>query len=142
VLVWLGWNWEGTQPGQLTPADQRDSPYRVMSCAAAKAGGRRKRGMFGVMAFVFPSYRARLSWGQLDTCLPMGSSERIPHFALLARTDIATLVKLSLSEPTSFLTFTLPILTPSRREGACKRLRGAELPAGVKLQHLVCHYRG
>jgi len=43
------------QPGQLSPADQRDIPYHTVSFSAYKAGGRRrKRGMFGVMAFVFP----------------------------------------------------------------------------------------
>ena len=54
-----GWggtkSWEGTQPGQLTPTDPRGIPDHRMSCLAIKAGGRRKEGIFGVMAFVFPS---------------------------------------------------------------------------------------
>ena len=45
---WAGWRctrrWEGTQPGQLTPADQRDIPYHMASCSAYKAGGKRRRG--------------------------------------------------------------------------------------------------
>ena len=57
-----GWgctrSWEGTQPGQLTPTDQRDIPYRMASCSAYKAGRRRRKGgTFGVMSFVFPSNR-------------------------------------------------------------------------------------
>ena len=36
-------SWEGTQPGQLTPTDQRDIPYHIM-CSAVKAGGGRRKG--------------------------------------------------------------------------------------------------
>ena len=47
---------EGTQPGQLTPSDQRDIPYYMASCSAYKAGGRRRTGrLFGLMEFVFSS---------------------------------------------------------------------------------------
>ena len=57
-----GWgcprSWEGTQPGQLTPTDQRDIPYRMTSCAAYKAGGRRRKGgTFGVMAICWSEHR-------------------------------------------------------------------------------------
>ena len=57
-----GWggtrSWEGTQPGQLTPTDPRDSPDHMTSRSAYKAGGRRRKGgTFRVMAFVFPSHR-------------------------------------------------------------------------------------
>lgn len=42
--------------------------------------------MFGVMAYVFPSHitcdRALLSWRYMNTCLAVGSSDRIPCFAL------------------------------------------------------------
>jgi len=38
----VGWrcrrSWEGTQPVQLTPTDQRDIPCRMASCSAYKAG--------------------------------------------------------------------------------------------------------
>ena len=40
--------------------------------------------------------------------------------------------KLSLSPPTTFLTFTLPILSSIPPQGVSKRLRGAYLFAGVK----------
>jgi len=80
----------------------------MISCSECKAGGRRKKGRtFRVMAFVFPAnhYRdgAWLSWRWLNTCLPMGSSECIPSFALLACMAFALPVKLSLSQPISFL---------------------------------------
>jgi len=48
-------SWEGMLPGQLTPNDQRDIPYYMVSCLAIKVGKRRRKGrMFEVMAFVFP----------------------------------------------------------------------------------------
>ena len=59
------------------------------SCSVYKAGGRRRKGggIFGVMVFIFPSNLmcdgAPLSWRWLNTCLPMGSREWIPCFALL-----------------------------------------------------------
>ena len=56
---WVAWrytrSWERIQPGQLTPADQRDIPCHTISCSAYKTEGRRKWGTFGVTAFVFPS---------------------------------------------------------------------------------------
>jgi len=48
----------------------------------------------------------------------MGSSELIAYFALLPCTAFALPVKLSLSQPTSFLTFTLLILSPIPRWGS------------------------
>ena len=55
---------------------------------------------------------ALLSWRWLNTCLLMGSCELIPCFALLACVAFALPIKLSLSQPTSFCTFTLLILSP------------------------------
>jgi len=66
---------------------------------------------------------ALLSWRWLNTCLPMGSSEHIPHFALLACVALAFHIKLSLSQPTSFLTFTLLIrspIPPGRKGASCR----------------------
>ena len=54
---------------------------------------------------------ALLSWTWLNTCLLMGSNEWIPCFALLACMAFALAIKLSLSQPTSFLTYTLLILS-------------------------------
>ena len=115
-----GWGctrtWEGTQLGQLTPTDQRDIPHHMASCSAYKAGGRRRKGgTFGVMAFVFPIHR--YTWWspaflEMAEHLPAnGSSEWIPCFVLLACTAFALPIKLSLTQPTCFLTFTLPILS-------------------------------
>jgi len=70
------------------------------------------------MAFVFPNNR--YAWWSpafpemaLNPCLLMGSSEFIPYFTLLAHAAFALPIKLSLSQPTSLLTFTLLILPPS-----------------------------
>ena len=73
-----GWectrSWGGTQAGQLTPTGQRDTPYRVTSCSACKAGGRRRKG--GCLELWHLSSQvavtgdgAQLSWGWPNTCL-------------------------------------------------------------------------
>ena len=51
-----GRSWEGTQLGQLTPADQRDIPYHMMSYAQhIKLGEEEGKWVtFGVMAFCLP----------------------------------------------------------------------------------------
>jgi len=60
---------------------------------------------------------AVISWRWLNTCLLMGSRELIPHFVLLACVALALPTKLSLSQPMSFLTFTLLILSnPLQRD--------------------------
>jgi len=65
----------------------------------------------------------------------MGSSEIIPYSALLVNTAFALSIKLSLSQPMSFLTFTLPILSPIPLWGTVSEyLHGAQLPASVKPQ--------
>jgi len=66
---------------------------------------------------------ALLSWRWLNTCLPMGSSELIPCFSLLLCVAFALPINLSLSQPTSFLTFTLSIFS-------FIPLQGSEQPAG------------
>lgn len=49
--------WEGTQPGERTPAGQRSMSHHMM-CSAMKAGEKEEEeGTFGVMVFVFPSHR-------------------------------------------------------------------------------------
>jgi len=53
---------------------------------------------------------ALLSWRQLNTCQPTGSSEQIPCFALLVCVACALPIKLPLSQPMRFLTFAPPIL--------------------------------
>lgn len=40
----VGKIWEGAEPGQLVPNDQRDSLYHVMLCSAIKAGEKEKKG--------------------------------------------------------------------------------------------------
>jgi len=132
--------WEGMLLGQLTPTDQRGIPYRMTSCSAYKAGRRRRKGgdTSGVMALVFLSHCyagccawGLLSWRLLNTCLSMGRSEWIPSFALLACVAFALPVKLTLSQPMSFLFwFSSPSHCRGVNEGPC----GASLPGGVKTQ--------
>lgn len=45
---------------------------------------------------------ALISWEWLNTCLPIGNTERIPSFALLACEAFALSVKLPLSQPNFF----------------------------------------
>lgn len=47
----------------------------------------------------------------LSTCLPMAGSELIPHFSLLVCIAFTLPIKLSLSKTSSFLTFTLLVLS-------------------------------
>jgi len=79
-----GWectkSWRRTQPGQLTPTDQRDILYHMMSHSATKAGGRRRKGgcsEFWPLSSQVTITRdgALLSWRWLNICLPVGSSE-------------------------------------------------------------------
>ena len=110
-------SWEGAQPGQLTQTGHRAIPYRMVSCSAYKAGEEEGRGghseWWHLSSQVTVTHDgALLSWRWLNTCLPMRRSEWIPCFALLACTAFALPIKLSLSQPMSFLTFTLPILFP------------------------------
>jgi len=71
-------SWEGTQLRQLTPTDQRDIPYHMITCSAIKAGGNMDR-MEGLWCLPFQvtvaCEGALLSWRWMNTCLPMGSSE-------------------------------------------------------------------
>jgi len=96
-----GWgctrSWEGTQLGQLTPAGQRYIPHHMTSCSAIKAGGRRRKGgrlQLRCLAFQITVARdgGLLSWGLLNTCLSMGSSEWIPYSALFAHAALIHLL--------------------------------------------------
>lgn len=53
---------------------------------------------------------ALFSWKWLYICLMKGGSEQIPYFILIALTIFALPIKLSLSQPTSFLTLSLSFL--------------------------------
>ena len=113
----VGWgctsSWEGTQPGQLTPTDLKGypMPYDVMlsiwSWGKKKEGGECSEWWCLSSQVMFTHDGALRCWRWLNTCLLMGSSELFPCFDLLACTAFALPTKLSLSQPTSFLTFTL-----------------------------------
>jgi len=67
------------------------------------------------MVFVSPCNcrtEALISMKELDICLLMGRSEWIPSFPSIV-SSVVTLLKLSLHRVMSFLTFALPILSPS-----------------------------
>lgn len=95
---------------------QRIIPYQMASWSAYTARGRRKRvGTFGVMAFLssrlnIKGNRILFFWRWLNICASMGSGEWIPDFALLMWVSFALPVKLSMSQPTNFLTFAFQIL--------------------------------
>jgi len=62
ALPTRSWAWtrdkEGTQPGQLTPTDQRDGPYPMVSCSAITALQKKMRGeVVRVMEFVYSRNR-------------------------------------------------------------------------------------
>lgn len=111
--------WEGTQQGQLTPANPRDIPHHMASCAAYKSGGRRRQedhsGWWDLCSQVLELWCAGplLSVRWLDTCLPLGSGEWMPCLALLVCTALAFPITLSLSQCIHFLTFTLLFLFPT-----------------------------
>lgn len=77
---------------------------------------------------------ALLSWRWLNTCLPLGSSELIPWFALLERVAFAFPFKLHLPQAMSFVHSPFQFFSLSQCRGERRQLRGAELPAGVNLQ--------
>lgn len=97
-------SWEVAQPGQLTPADKWSAP--VASCSAYTAGGRWKKETewwrFSSQVTIMHN-EALCFWRWMGTCLPMGSGELIPCFALIADTAVALLIKLSLHQFMGFV---------------------------------------
>lgn len=99
---WGGWgyisSWEGTQPEQVTPNDQRDILYHMASCSAHKFGGK-KRGEISewchLSSQVTVDHDRVLVWRWLNTCLPMGNGEWISCLALVFYAAFALPVKLS-----------------------------------------------
>lgn len=103
-------------------------PAFVTFCSARNAGGKEKDegGMFRVMVFVFPSYY-QVCRG--PACL--AAAEHVPVdekrqmnslFCFSCMCSFDLLVKLLLSQPTSFLSFALPSLSPSLPGEAIKWL--------------------
>jgi len=112
--------------------------FCTMGCHAQhfKAGGRRRKGgTFGMMTFVFPSnhyaWRSPAFLGMTERCLPMGSGEWIPRFAL--RHFTYWTVRISTHKLSHFCpSDSLPDPTVT---GVSERLCGAELAMGVKPWH-------
>jgi len=122
----MGWGCargqEGTQPGQLTPADQRDIPCYMMSRSAYKVGedegvGKCLEWWHLHSQVTVTRDGAVFSRRWRNSCLQMGSSKGVSYFALLVHVVFALPIQLSSSQPTSFLTFTIPILSAIPRRG-------------------------
>lgn len=102
-----GWGARGAGRGQNQhPNCQRDVPYRMASCAALKAGGKKEEGgHIRSDGIHFPSnhyvWWALLSWKWLNVCLLMGSTEWIPRFDLLLHKVFALPGKPSWPQPIS-----------------------------------------
>jgi len=98
--------------------------------------------MFGMMAFVFSNNR--YAWWssaflEVPEHLPvMGSSEWTPCFALLTRAAFAFHIKLPLSQPTSFVTFSvlIPFIISQRGEWA-SGCAGLSCALGINLNNCL-----
>ena len=133
-------NWEGTHLGQLTPTEQRDFTYRIMSCSALKAGGKKEEGgTFRVMAFVVPINCMHDSFtvdGWTSTCWREAVNEFLVLVCLHTQLLGSLFNCLYLIPPV--FSFTLPILPlPPTIGGVSKWLFGAKLPVGVNPQHVL-----
>ena len=111
-----GWgctsSWDRTQLGELTPADQRDSPHHITSRSAIKTG--------------WKFARAAIAWVQAGhRCVGGEQLFLLHHLFFLGLVwffpplgcfffslSFFKIIKPSVSQPMSFLTFTLPILSP------------------------------
>lgn len=93
------------------PTDHRHIPLYMAACSAYKSWGKKEEvgRCSELMAFIFPSNcqgdKALLFWRWLNTCHEF-------FFLLLIHRTFALPIKLSLSQPMSFLTFTLQFLLP------------------------------
>lgn len=121
-----GWdctrNWEGTQPGQVTPNDHRRIPNHMASCSVTKTGRRRRKWEIfrGYLLSPVPLLwdGVLLSWGWVNTCLLIVIVEWIPCFALLVWVAFALLTKLCLyANPQVLFILTAPILLLWKCEG-------------------------
>ena len=119
-----------SQPGGYS------APYDVV--LSNKSWGRKRKGGLSELWHLFSQVTMTLDgtllcWRRLNTSLPISSSEWIPYFASLAHAAFATPLQVHLSQFTTFLTFTLLILSLCTAGGrVSKQLHGAKLPVGVK----------
>lgn len=93
----------------MTPVNQSNIPYQVVSCSAYSPGERRRRrGLFKEIIFVFPNQHyvwwRSASLGMAEhTCLPMRSGELMLWVLLLEHMAFALLIKLSSYQPRCLL---------------------------------------
>lgn len=131
-------NWGWDTAGTPDP-NQRDIPPHMGSCSACKPEGRRKVGTFGMMVFVFPNNCYKW-WGPA----PISTAEHLPAHGKQWINSLCCFACVSfcfpyesLSQLTSFLTFTLLIFSPitvvGERVNSCRGL-GCQL--GLKCKSL------
>ena len=119
---------EGTQLGQLTLADRRDVPHHTTSCSAIKLGGGGQGGHCSGTGWTSGGW----CWAIVFICITclswvlFFSGFFFSPLFLTVCCCFFLIIKLFLSQPTSFLTFALPILSPIPLGGrASERLCGA-----------------
>ena len=122
-------SWEGAEPGQLTRTSQRGIPYHGTSCPVYKLGGVGREGRITARASVS-------GWWAIALCITCLSWVLFLSFFLLYSFSLQLLslllvsirfyftlvIKLFLSQPTSFTLFS-PILLPTPLGGG----RGEQL---------------
>lgn len=92
--------WEGTEPGQVTPAEQRDVPDHLPSCSAHRAGGKKRKGGCLERWHLCPQVTTKHNGALLcwTPALFMGSGEKIPWLALPVCAALLLPVTLSLPQ--------------------------------------------
>lgn len=126
------WGWG---PGCDCWSQLRKIPYHMTSWSEIKSVERSKgRGMFEVMGFVFPSNP--YMWWSLtfsnrpNICLPTGSGEWIPHFALFASTGLTYWTTFTSTQKFSSFYPSDLLLQPTWR-GVCGQLWGLSCLLGL-----------
>lgn len=127
--------------GQLTPTDQRDISDPTTSYSAYKAEGRRKNGMkLGEVVLSLSFLKCFVWWNPAFLEMAVHgkwSVNSLVCFASLA--CVAFTIKLFLSQPRGFLTFTLPVLCPiprgERASGGVGLSCQLGLSHGTRLSH-------
>lgn len=67
--------WEETQPGQVTPTDQRDIPCHMAPCSAYKTGGRRRKKGCSELWNLSSPVTVVCDRALMNICLPVRRSE-------------------------------------------------------------------
>lgn len=140
-----------TEPGHLSPDDQKDIPCHRILCSSFETGIKNRWGREGLddiqsdviclpkkTLYVMLSWKwlnicmlmALLSWKWLNICMLMETTEWIPYFAFPSHKAFALPIKFFLSQPTNVLRFYLfDSLLGSEWVSSCV---GFSCPTGAK----------